>query len=75
MNHGLRCAPMIPANCPGITRPVLWMRRSGSTAAGGRLFRGPVAVAAIAAIEGQSLGRGLFGSNPDGKSLRPVSMM
>ena len=37
MNQGSCLEPITPANWPGITRPVVWTRRSGSTTAGGTL--------------------------------------
>ena len=66
---------MTPANWPGMTRPVLWTSFSGSTTAGGRLFRGAVTAPATAAMPGWSVGFGALGLNPVGRSPRPVSMM
>lgn len=64
----------MPANWPGMTRPVLWTSRSGRTTAGGRLFLGLATAPATAAIEGQSVGLGRLGLKPVGRSDRPVSM-
>jgi hypothetical protein len=44
-------------------------------AAGGKLFRGVVAAPATAAMDGQSLGCGMFGLNPGGSGERPLSMI
>lgn len=63
---GLRWEPMRPANCPGITRPVLWTILSGSWMTGGRLLRGRRASLATAVIEGQSESLGLLGLKPTG---------
>ena len=54
---------------------MLWTIRSGSTMAGGRLFRAAVTAPAMAARLGWSPGLGRLGLNPTGVSLRPVSMM
>ena len=72
---GVAPGPIKPANWPGMIRPVLWISVSGRTTAGGKLLRGAVSAPATAAIEGQSPGRGALGSNPEGRSDRPVSMM
>src|SRR5437868_1741621 len=75
MNQGSCRAPIRPADWPGINRPVEWTSFSGRTTAGGRLWRGAVDTPATAAMEGQSEGFGRDGSNPEGRSERPVSIM
>ena len=62
MNQGSRRGPIVPANWPGMTRPVLWTSRSGRTTAGGRLFLG----AAVGPGDGGDRG-------PVGR-LRPVGV-
>jgi hypothetical protein len=66
---------MTPANCPGMTRPLLWTNRSGNTTAGGRFVFERVTALAMAAMLGQSVGIGFDGLNPVGMADRPVIMM